>query len=147
MKPLRRSCAVLTAVSSAVLALAVAVPGQAATTGWRAVFSRHYGVATNYSGYSAVAVPGPGDAWAFGSTSLAGAPAPGSPVAEHWNGAKWSGSPLPSGLPSEINAASVASASSVWATTEANGDIVHWNGSRWSAAEAEPGSSGLLSSG
>ena len=147
MKPLRRSYAVLTAVSSAVLAFAVAVPGHAASTGWRAVFTHHYGVATNYSGYTAVAVPGPGDAWAFGSTSLAGVPAPGVPVAAHWNGTKWSGSPLPSGLHSEINAASVVSASSVWAVTEANGDIVHWNGSQWSAAEAEPGSSGLLSTG
>lgn len=146
MKAFRRSYAVLIA-AAAVLALAVAVPGQAATTGWRAVFTHHYGVATNYSGYTAVAVPGPGDAWAFGSTSLAGAPAPGVPVAAHWNGAKWSGSPLPSGLQSTINAASVVSASSVWAITETNGDIVHWNGGQWSVAEAEPGSSGLLSSG
>jgi hypothetical protein len=148
MKPIRGSYAVLTAVpSAAVLVLAMAVPGQAATAGWRATFSHHYGVATNYSGYTAVAVPGPGDAWAFGSTNLAGAPAPGVPVAEHWNGTKWSASPLPSGLHSEINAASVVSASSVWAVTETDGDIAHWNGSKWSVAEAEPGSSGLLSTG
>lgn len=48
---------------------------------------------------------------------------------------------------SEIDAASVLSASSVWAITETSGDIVHWNGSQWSVAEAEPGSSGLLSTG
>jgi len=148
MKPFRRSCAVLAAApAAAVLALAVALPGQAATTGWRPVFTHHDGVATNYSGYTAVAVPGPGDAWAFGSTNLAGAPAPGVPVAEHWNGATWSGSPLPSGLHSEINTADVVSASSVWAVTETNGDILHWDGRRWSVAEQEPGSSGLLSTG
>ena len=149
MKPFRRSRAVLAAApaAAAVLALAVALPGQAATTGWRSVLTHHDGVATNYSGYTAVAVPGPGDAWAFGSTNLAGAPAPGVPVAEHWNGATWSGSPLPSGLHSEINTADVVSASSVWAVTETNGDILHWDGRRWSVAEQEPGSSGLLSTG
>ena len=148
MKPSSRSYAVLTAAcSAAVLVLAVGVPGQAATTGWRAVFSHHYGVAANYSGYTAVAVPASGDAWAFGSTSLAGLPAPGVPVAEHWNGKKWASSPLPSGLHSDISAASVVSAKSVWGVTEANGDIVHWNGSQWSVAEAEPGSSGLLATG
>jgi hypothetical protein len=148
MRPLRRSYAVLTAATSAAaLALAVSAPGQAATTGWRAVFSHHYGPATNYSGYTAVAVPGPGDAWAFGSTNLAGEPAPGTPVAEHWNGTAWSGSALPSGLHSSVSATGVVSASSVWAVTEGNGDILHWDGSRWSVAEAEPGSSGLLATG
>jgi hypothetical protein len=149
MKPFRGRYALLTAVSSAaVLALAVGAPGQAATTGWRAVFTRHYGVATNYSGYTAIAVPGPGDAWAFGSTDLSGAPGhPGTPVAEHWNGTTWSRSQLPSGLQNTIAAAGVVSASSVWAVTQANGDIVHWNGSQWSVAEAEPGPSGLLATG
>jgi hypothetical protein len=47
LKPLRRSYAVLTAMSSAVLAFAVAVPGHAASAGWREVFTHHYGVATN----------------------------------------------------------------------------------------------------
>jgi hypothetical protein len=60
---------------------------------------------------------------------------------------KWARSPLPSGLHSEINAASATSASSIWAVTETNGDVLHWTGSQWSVAEAEPGSAGLLSSG
>lgn len=149
MKLFRRRSAVLTAASAAaVLALAAAVPGQAATTGWRAVFTHHYGAATNYSGYTAVVVPGPGDAWAFGSTDLSAAPGhPGSPVAEHWNGTTWSPSQLPPGLQNTISAASAVSASSVWAVTQANGDIVHWTGSQWSAAEVEPGSAGLLATG
>jgi hypothetical protein len=46
-----------------------------------------------------------------------------------------------------MSAASVVSASSVWAATETNGDILHWNGSQWSVAEQEPGSAGLLSTG
>lgn len=148
MKPSSRSYAVLTAVFSAVvLVFAAGAPGQAATTGWRVVFSHHYGAAANDSGYTAVAVPGRGNAWAFGSTNLAGLPAPGVPVAEHWNGKKWSGSALPSGLHSDISAASAVSAKSVWGVTEANGDIVHWNGSRWSVAEREPGAAGLLATG
>lgn len=61
--------------------------------------------------------------------------------AAHWNGTKWSGSPLPSGLHSEVNAASVVSASSVWAVTEANGDsgqaqLVHFNGTTWTSVKA-----------
>ena len=44
MKPFRRSRAVLAAApAAAVLALAVALPGQAATTGWRSVLTHHDG--------------------------------------------------------------------------------------------------------
>jgi hypothetical protein len=142
-----RAQAVLTAaVSAVVLTLAAGAPAQAAGTGWSVVFTHHYGPAANYSDYSAVAAPGAGDVWAFGTTNGAGAPAPGTPVAEHWNGTKWSRSPLPSGLTSEIFAASVVSASSVWAVTEVGGDILHWDGSQWSVADHVPGS-GLLFTG
>jgi hypothetical protein len=148
MKPFLRGYTKLAAgCSAAVFALAAGVPAQAATTGWHVALTLHYGVTTNYSGYTALAVPAAGNAWAFGSTSLAGEPAPGVPVAEHWNGTKWSGSPLPSGLQSSISVADAVSASSVWAVTEANGDILHWNGSKWSLAEQEPGASGLLATG
>jgi hypothetical protein len=143
MKAMFRTSIGLAAAILAVLALAV--PVQAATAGWDVVFTHHYGVSTNYSGYTALAVPGTGDAWAFGTTSEAGEPAPGTPVAEHWNGTKWSGSTLPSGLTSEINAASVVSADSVWAVTEVGGDILHWNGSKWSVADDVPGSDLLFS--
>jgi hypothetical protein len=139
MKPFRSTYAVLTAAASAA-ALALAVPAQAAATGWSVVLTHHYGPATNYSAYQAVVAPSADDAWAFGTTDAAGEPAPGTPVAEHWNGTKWRSSKLPSGLSSEIFAASAVSASSVWAVTEVGGDILHWNGSTWSVADHVPGS-------
>jgi hypothetical protein len=148
MKPFRSTYTVLTAAASAAaLVLAAGVPAQAAATSWSVVLTQHYGPATNYSVYTAVAAPGADDAWAFGTTNGAGEPAPGTPVAEHWNGTKWSSSPLPSGLSSEIFAASAVSASSVWAVTEGGGDILHWNGSAWSVSEHAPGSSDLLFTG
>lgn len=146
MKPLHHTRSILSAMASVtVLTLALTVPAQATATGWTVVFTHHYGPASSYSGFTAVAVPGPGDAWAFGSTDLSGA-TPGTPVAEHWNGTNWSSSPLPAGLSSTIAAASVVSASSVWAVTEYGGDILHWNGSTWSVDHHVPGS-GLLFSG
>jgi hypothetical protein len=146
MKPLRSTYAVLTAAASAAaLALALAVPAQAAGTSWSVVLTHHYGAATNYSAYQAVVAPGADDAWAFGTTNGAGEPAPGTPVAEHWNGTKWSSSALPSGLSSEIFAASAVSASSVWAVTEVGGDILHWNGSAWSVSDHIPGNDLLFS--
>jgi hypothetical protein len=141
MKPFRSTYAILTAAASATaLALASGVPAQAAAASWSVALTQHYGAATNYSLYTAVAAPSADNAWAFGTTNAAGAPAPGTPVAEHWNGTKWSSSALPSGLSSEIFAASAVSASSVWAVTEVGGDILHWNGSAWSVADHVPGS-------
>jgi hypothetical protein len=140
MKPFRSTYAAATAAASAAaLALALGVPAQAAGTSWSMVLTKHYGAATNYSAYQAVVAPGADDAWAFGTTNGAGEPAPGTPVAEHWNGTKWRSSALPSGLSSEIFAASAVSASSVWAVTEVGGDILHWNGSTWSVSEDVPG--------
>jgi hypothetical protein len=132
--------ALITAASATTLALAVVVPAQAAATSWSVALTQHYGLASNYSMYTAVAAPAVGNAWAFGTTNGAGAPAPGTPVAEHWNGTEWSSSALPSGLSSEIDAASAVSASSVWAVTEIGGDILHWNGSAWSVSDHVPGS-------
>jgi hypothetical protein len=146
MKSFRSTYTALTATASATtLALAVLVPAEAAATSWSVALTQHYGAATNYSMYTAVAVPAAGNAWAFGTTSGAGEPARGTPVAEHWNGTKWSRSALPSGLTSEILAASVVSASSVWAVTEVGGDILHWNGSTWSVADHIPGNDLLFS--
>jgi hypothetical protein len=141
MKPFRSTFPALTAAASAaVLALAMAVPVQAAAATWSPVVTEHYGPATNYSAYTAVAALSTEDAWAFGTTNQAGEPAPGTPVAKHWNGTKWNGSALPSGLTSEIVAVSAVSASSIWAVTQVGGDILHWNGSAWSVADQIPGS-------
>jgi hypothetical protein len=139
--PFRRTRAALAAATSAAsLALAAGLPAEAAPgPGWSLAFTRHYRPAANYSGYTAVVAPDARDAWAFGSTSTAGLPAPGSPVAEHWTGTRWRASALPSGLTSEIFAASAVDASDVWAVTEAGGNILRWDGTRWSVAEHVPG--------
>jgi hypothetical protein len=129
----------------AALTLALATSAQAATaSGWTVVYTHHYGKASNYSGYSAVAAVGPADAWALGTTNGAGLPAPGTPVAVHWNGTSWSRSLLPSGLTSEIAAASAVSSNDVWAVTEVGGNILHWNGAQWSVADHVNGSGRLF---
>lgn len=130
------------AISAAALTITAAAGAQAATTGWRITFTRHYGVQANASGYQAVVAPGTRTAWAFGGTDLSGATA-GSPVAEHWNGTSWRGSTLPSGLSSSIVAASAPSASDMWAVTQFGGDVLHWNGSTWGVAHKLSGSGQL----
>ena len=141
MRPLRHvRPAAAVAACAAALALVLAASAQAAVTAsWTVVFTHHYGTAGNYSGYSAVAAVGPADVWAFGSTNVAGLPAPGTPVAVHWNGTGWAPSRLPSGLTSEVIAASAVSADDVWAVTEVGGDILHWNGAQWSVAKQVSG--------
>jgi hypothetical protein len=146
VKLFRPTRAVLGAVAAAAaLALAQGQPAQATlATSWHVVFSQHYGPASNYSGYTAVVAPSATSAWAFGSTNVGGAPAPGTPVAEQWNGTIWQSSTLPSGLTSEIIAASAISPSDIWAVTEVGGDVLHWNGTQWSVAEQVPGPTGNL---
>jgi hypothetical protein len=143
VKLFRPTHAVLGAAAAATaLALAQGLPAQAMlATSWHVVFSQHYGPASNYSGYTAVVAPSATSAWAFGSTNIGGLPAPGTPVAEQWNGTTWQRSTLPSGLTSEIIAASAISPNDVWAVTEVGGDVLHWNGSQWSVAEQVPGAS------
>ena len=146
MKPFRFTRAVVSAVApAAALTLTLAASAQAApATGWTVALNTHYGKGSNYSGYTAVAAVGPGDSWAFGSTNVAGLPAPGTPVAEHWNGTAWANIALPTGLTSTFAAASAVSASDVWAVTEVGGNILHWNGTSWSVAKHVSGSGRLF---
>jgi hypothetical protein len=131
-------------ICAAAVLLSMAAPAQAAVTGWRPFFSRHYGAPGNSSGYLAVAAPGKSDAWAFGGTALSGGTSPfGRPVAERWNGRAWRGSPLPAGLHDTINAVSAPSATDIWAVTHFGGYVLHWNGARWSLAKRLTGSGQL----
>ena len=145
MRLSRRVGAAGACVCAAATMLSMAAPAQAApVTGWRQFFSQHYGAPGNFSGYEAVVSPGKSDAWAFGGTALSGGTAPfGTPVAEHWNGRTWRGSPLPRGLHDTITAASAASATDVWAVTHFGGYVLHWNGARWSLAKRLSGSGQL----
>jgi hypothetical protein len=118
--------------SAAALAATMAGPAQAASSpGWRVFYRHHYGVTANYSGYLAVVAPGKTDAWAFGSGNLA---LPKSPVAAHWNGARWSVAALPAGLTSVINDASAPSSGDIWATSQLGQYVLRWNGKKWSVA-------------
>lgn len=144
MRLFRRAGAVGACVCATAMMLSMAAPAQAAATGWRLFFSHHYGARANFSGYMVAVAPGKSDAWAFGGTALSGGTgASGTPVAEHWNGRTWRGSPLPRGLSDTIEAASAASASDIWAVTHFGGYVLHWNGARWSLAKRLPGAGQL----
>jgi hypothetical protein len=143
MRLYRRAGAVGACLCAAAMTLSMAAPAQAATTGWRPFFRQHYGAQANFSGYMAVVASGKNDAWAFGGSALTGGPGtPGTPVAEHWNGRSWRGSPLPRGLHDTIEAASAPSANDIWAVTQFGGYVLHWNGVRWSLAKQLPHASG-----
>jgi hypothetical protein len=120
----RRSLtAVGAGLSTAVLAITMGVPAQAATTpGWR-IFSRPFGGSARFSAFWAVTAISRHDAWAVGGGTT--------PAAEHWNGRKWRTSPLPTGLNSAINAVSASSSKDVWAVSDMGGYILHFNGTRW----------------
>lgn len=132
----RRAAAACAAASASVLLIGTAITAQAATPGWRQVFSKHYGAAANYSGYGVVVATAGNNAWALGGTDRIGAAdsPTGTPVAEHWNGRAWSGYAMPKGTADTISAASAPAANDVWAVTNLGGYILHWNGRTWSVA-------------
>ncbi len=99
--------------------------------GWQVAITRHYGLARDASGYSAIVAPGPRDVWVFGGTNPGGG---GIPVALHWNGASWRRWALPRRLFGFIGAASAPSPSDIWAVSDTGGYVLHWNGKRWTVA-------------
>ncbi|HEV2376957.1 MAG TPA: hypothetical protein VGS19_32935 [Streptosporangiaceae bacterium] len=120
--------------SAAAIALASGLSAQGAvSSGWRVVFTHHYGAPSNNSLYTAVAATSTHDAWALGVDNWVNAYS-GAPVAEHWNGTSWHSATLPAGLTSTVMAASATSASDVWAVTRFGGDILHFDGTTWSVA-------------
>jgi hypothetical protein len=136
----KRAGAVCAAAASGVLVIGAALPVHAATTpGWRQVASKHYGPANDYSAYDAVVSNGGSSAWAFGGTDLSGGNGTNQrPVAMRWNGRSWSSYNLPSGLTSNIIAASAPAANDIWAVTWFGGYILHWNGKGWAVAKRLP---------
>lgn len=129
MNRAHRAGIVIGSVSAAVAALTAAPVLAAATPGWAIMATVHYGSEANASGYSAVVAPSKADAWAFGGTNPGGTSAP---AAEHWDGARWSPSRLPSGLGGFIVASSASSASNIWAV--GSGYALRWDGVRWAVA-------------
>jgi len=125
-------------LAAAALALGASLPAQASSgTGWRVVSSQHYAAANAYNGLLTVVAPRKKDAWALGGTDLSEATA-GAPVAEQWNGTGWQAATLPSGLTSEIDAASAPGPKDIWAVSHIGGYVLHWNGTEWSVAKTWP---------
>ena len=126
------------AVSAAALTAGLALPAQAATAGWRQVHSKQYG-AGNLSDYGAVAALSAKNVWVLGGTDDENGFQPtGTPVAVHWNGARWVGYPMPAGVPGGIGQVSAVSATDMWAVTRYGGYVLHFNGARWSVAKHLP---------
>lgn len=138
MKRARRAgTVVVTSLATTGLALAAALPAQAAAPpGWRVVFSHQYGGAAKYNNLSVAVATSLNNAWAFGTdVSQPGAPGR-TPLAEHWNGKKWAQSTLPSGTTDGIIAASAPAANDVWAVTFEGERVLHFNGSKWAVAKS-----------
>lgn len=131
----RAACA---AASAAALTAGLALPAQAAAPGWRQVDSKQYG-AGNLSDYGAVAALSAKNIWVLGGTDDENGFQPtGTPVAVHWNGARWAGYPMPAGVPGGIGEVSAVSATDIWAVTRYGGYVLHFNGARWSVAKHLP---------
>jgi hypothetical protein len=93
---------------------------------------KHYGLAGNASGYSAIVVTGKHAAWVFGGTNPGG---PSTPVAASWDGRILRPSALPVGLTGFISAASASSPSNVWAVSDYGPYALRWNGRTWQVAK------------
>jgi hypothetical protein len=116
-------------LAAGVLAAGVLPGSAAAATGgrWRVVFRHHYGPAPAQSEFSALAVLGAGDVWAFGSANGDAGPA----EAAHWNDRRWRQVILPRGLGGSLVAASASGPDDVWAVTWFSGRVIRWNGRQW----------------
>jgi len=140
----RRARFIGASLTAAALSVAAAIPAQAASgTGWRVVSASHSGAAADANGLVSVVAPAADDAWAFGS-NIVNFSAPGSPIAEHWNGTSWRDAALPAGLSGDIGAASAPTGSDVWAVSSQDGYVLYDNGTQWSVAKQFPEPSGEL---
>jgi hypothetical protein len=99
--------------------------------GWRLSAARHYGRASNASGFSAVVAPARSDVWAFGGTNPGGTSRP---VALRLENGHWRPVRLPAHLSGFISAASAPSRGDIWAVGYNGGYVLHFNGHRWSVA-------------
>jgi hypothetical protein len=126
-------------VTAAAALLTATVPAGAAITGWRQVYSAHYGAAANLSRYDGAVISGANNAWVLGGTDGGYGYAPsGKPVAVHWDGKAWRQYPMPRQATGEIYYASSDSARDTWAVTQYSAYVLHWNGTHWSVAKHLP---------
>ncbi|HXP22278.1 MAG TPA: hypothetical protein VN840_21740 [Streptosporangiaceae bacterium] len=102
-----------------------------AVPGWRIVSTDHRpGLVLELAATSL----GPRNVWVGGNVATAHTDV-GRPVAEHWNGRRWSTSNLPAGLSGAIEVLRASAWNNVWAFGETdhgdNGFALRWNGHRW----------------
>jgi hypothetical protein len=126
------------ALPIAMAVTATATAQAASTTGWRIVFSHHFGGPAASQGFVAVTAPGKGAAWAVGGAGGNGNPATGFPVAARWHNGTWRAVRLLSGLHGTLEAVSADSANDAWTVSGENGYALHWNGTTWSVARRWP---------
>jgi hypothetical protein len=127
-----RALVVGAAVTVAAGVVGSAIPAQAASTsGWRKVFSKHYGPSRAYSGFERVVATSAGNAWAIGDADESGITT-GQNVAAHWNGKAWKAVGLPATAQGFVTDASASGPGNVWAVT-VGGTALHYNGSKWTA--------------
>ena len=143
---LRRLMPVAAGLLSAVLA---AASPAAAGTGLQAVPAPSP-PGSGGADFTSVAAVSPTDAWAVGFTNTGTTFFQGTPVAEHFDGTRWSvvrAAPVPAGHDGRLAAAAFSGPSDGWAvgvdTTEANNTssslIEHFNGTSWTRVPAPPG--------
>jgi hypothetical protein len=147
IRGIRKSTALCAAVSAVAMMAASAIPAQAATSPWRQVYNKHYGVAANDSVYGAVVATSANNAWALGgSDGSYGDRTVQLAEAVHWNGKSWSSVAMPSGAKGWVDAASAPAANDIWAVTNEGGYILHYNGKSWAVEHHLSGASRLLTS-
>jgi hypothetical protein len=139
-----RRFAVAAAVSAAVLA--VAVPAQASSLGWRVAARVKAGKA---SLLTSVATVSRSDAWAFGASSIGGTSYDG--LIEHWNGRSWRRISLPSGVATGwagatpvIVASGATSDSNIWAFSYFSATYLRRQGATWSTGTLPAPGSGTV---
>ncbi|HEY2550401.1 MAG TPA: hypothetical protein VGI64_07470 [Streptosporangiaceae bacterium] len=140
----RAAMSALSILTGCAAALAVSLPAQAATTGWRVNHRVKIGTDTVMT---AIAALRPADAWAMGF-SLKTTNSDPTSVIERWNGRSWRRVTLPAGVAAKWNAsfpiATIAahSDSDLFAFSEVVAQYLRRSGTHWSSGPLPAPSSG-----
>jgi hypothetical protein len=139
-----RRFATVAAVGAAVLA--IAVPAQASSLGWRVAATVEAG---KVALLTSVATVTGSDAWAFGASGTGQPPYHG--LIEHWNGTSWGSISLPSGVAASwtkaspiVVASGATSDTNIWAFSYLSGTYLRKQGNTWSTGTLPAPSSGSV---
>jgi len=128
----------LAPATAGALALAAAMPAQAATTSAASWHTSFHVAGPNSPAFTAVAATSGSSAWAFDVTG------PAAPAAFRFDGSSWTRHAFPAGRGDFVTSASASSAGNVWAFTF-HGLVLRFNGAGWSKVKkfTKPIGSGL----